>query len=81
MSKILAIEIPDEVYQTVLQTAERLGQSPEAFVSQWVVTQHQAQPSDPLDAFIGAFKSDIPDWTRRHDEYLGAALLETHDQP
>jgi hypothetical protein len=81
MSKTLSIEIPDEIYQAFLETAERLGQSPEAIVSQWIVTQHQTQSSDPLDSFIGAFKSDIPDWTSRHDEYLGATLLETHDQP
>jgi hypothetical protein len=79
MSQTLSIEIPNDIYQTVIQTANRLGQSPEAIVSQWIVTQHQTQPADPLYAFIGAFNSDIPDWTSRHDEYLGAALLETHD--
>ncbi|NJR63234.1 MAG: hypothetical protein HC769_33320 [Cyanobacteria bacterium CRU_2_1] len=81
MSKTLSIEIPDEIYQTLLQTAERLGQSPEAIVSQWIVTQHHTQSLDPLDSFIGAFKSEFPDWTSRHDEYLGVTLLETHDQP
>jgi hypothetical protein len=79
MSKTLSIELPDEVYQTLLETADRLGQSPEAIVRQWIVTQHQTQASDPLDSFIGAFNSDIPDWTSRHDDYLGATLVETHD--
>jgi hypothetical protein len=78
MSQTLSIEIPNDIYQTVIQTANRLGQSPEAIVSQWIVTQHQTQPADPLNAFIGAFSSEIPDWTSRHDEYLGAALLEAH---
>lgn len=81
MSKTLSIKLSDEVYQTLLKTAERLGQSPEAIVSQWIVTQHQTQVSDPLDSFIGAFNSEIPDWTSRHAEYLGVALLETHDKP
>lgn len=81
MSKTLSIELPDEVYQTLLQTAEQSGQSPEAIVLQWVVNQHQTQIFDPLDAFIGAFKSDKPDWTSRHDEYLGDTLLEKHDKP
>lgn len=79
MSKTLLIELPDEIYQTLLQTAEQLGQSPEAIVTQWIVNQHQTQASDPLDNFIGAFNSEIPDWTSRHDDYLSAALLETHD--
>ena len=79
MSKTLSIELSDEVYQTLLKTAEQLGQSPEAIVSQWIVTQHQTQVSDPLASFIGAFNSEILDWTSRHDEYLGVALLETHN--
>jgi hypothetical protein len=79
MSKTLSIELPDEVYQSLLQTAQRSGQSPEAIVSQWIVNQHQTPAPDPLDSFIGGFNSEIPDWTSRHDELLGAALLETHD--
>jgi hypothetical protein len=80
MSKTLSIELPDEVYQTLLQTSQQLGQSPEAMVCQWIVQQQSSQVAEPLDAFIGAFNSEIPDWTSRHDEYLGAALLETHDE-
>ena len=80
MSKTLSIELPDEVYQTLLQTSQRLGQSPEVMVCQWILNQHSSQVTEPLDAFIGAFNSDIPDWTSRHDEYLGAALLEAHDE-
>lgn len=79
MSKTLLIEIPDEIYNSLLRTAEQLGQSPEAIASQWIVNQHQA--SDPLDAFIGAFRSEIPDWTSQHDEYLGDTFLETRDKP
>jgi hypothetical protein len=31
---------------------------------------------DPLEPFIGAFSSNIPDWTSQPDKYLGQALLE-----
>ena len=31
---------------------------------------------DPLGPFIGAFSSNIPDWTSQPDKYLGQALLE-----
>lgn len=31
---------------------------------------------DPLEAYIGAFPSDIADWGEEHDKYLGAAILE-----
>jgi hypothetical protein len=80
MSKTLSIELSDEIYNTLLQTAECLGQSPEALASQWIVSQHQAYISDPVIAFIGAFRSEIPDWASRHDEYLGDSFLETHDE-
>jgi hypothetical protein len=31
---------------------------------------------DPLEPFIGAFPSDVPDWVSQHDKYLGATLTE-----
>ena len=30
---------------------------------------------DPLDKFIGAFNSGIPDWADNHDKYIGEALM------
>src|SRR5438067_7171617 len=30
---------------------------------------------DPVERVIGAFASDIPHWTARHNEYLGKAWL------
>jgi hypothetical protein len=31
---------------------------------------------DPLEKFIGAFNSEFPDWTEKHDYYLGKSLSE-----
>ncbi len=31
---------------------------------------------DPVEPFIGAFPSEVPDWSTKHDEYLGKALME-----
>jgi hypothetical protein len=31
---------------------------------------------DPVESFIGALPSDVPDWTSQHDKYLGQTLLE-----
>jgi hypothetical protein len=31
---------------------------------------------DPVEQFIGAFPSDVPDWTNEHDKYLGRAQAE-----
>jgi hypothetical protein len=32
--------------------------------------------TDPIEAFIGAFASDIPDWTTQPDQYLGQTLMK-----
>lgn len=31
---------------------------------------------DPVEPFIGALPSEVPDWTSQHDKYLGQALRE-----
>ena len=31
---------------------------------------------DPVEEFIGAFNSALPDWTEKHDVYLGKSLSE-----
>ena len=31
---------------------------------------------DPFKKFIGAFKSDVPDWADNHDKYLGEELAK-----
>ncbi len=33
---------------------------------------------DPVEQFIGAFASDVPDWTMQPDKYLGQALMDDH---
>jgi hypothetical protein len=43
---------------------------------QWLVSATEKLEDDPLEAFIGAFPSNIADWGDEHDRYLGAALLE-----
>jgi hypothetical protein len=31
---------------------------------------------DPLEQFIGAFRSDVPDWANQPDKYLGQSLMD-----
>ena len=31
---------------------------------------------DPLEPFIGAFRTDLPDWANQHDQHLGKALMD-----
>lgn len=32
---------------------------------------NQTAADDPVEKFIGAFSSNIPDWADQHDKYIG----------
>jgi hypothetical protein len=41
------------------------------------LTQYKyAAAIDPVEQFIGAFPSDVPDWSNEHDKYLGQAQAD-----
>jgi hypothetical protein len=79
MTHALTLELPEQVYETLLKTAKRQGQRPEAVAVQWLATASESQLDDPFEQFIGAFGSNVPDWADRHDEYLGTAMLPEYD--
>jgi len=72
------LELPENVYQSLLKTATQIGQQPEILAVQWLKKITQQQKTDPLEKFIGAFNSNIPDWADKHDKYLGQSLLDKH---
>lgn len=75
MGRTLTLEVPDEVYKPLLKTAEQTGQKPEELAVQWLATVVETFFNDPLEQFIGAFSSDIPDWADQHDKHLGQSLM------
>jgi hypothetical protein len=75
MTHALTLELPEQVYETLLKTAKRQGQRPEAVAVQWLATASESQLDDPFEQFIGAFSSNVPDWADRHDEYIGRGLM------
>lgn len=77
MSHTLTIEVPDNVYEPLRRAAAQSGQSPEAFITQWVSLAVQQQIDDPLEQFIGSLRSQGADWADRHDQYLGKAVADT----
>lgn len=79
MSQTLTIQIPDALYQPLLEIAQRQGVSPEEFTVQWLATSIQHFVNDPLEPFIGSVQSNRPDWTERHDQYLGENLVNDHE--
>ena len=81
MGHTLTLEVPDEAYAPLAETAKHRGSTPEELAVEWLVTAIQKAMSDPVEQFIGAFSSNIPDWADLHDEHLGQALMDPlHDQ-
>lgn len=76
MERTFIIEIPDTLYESLLLVAERAGQTPQEWVLRWLIREVQAALEDPLERFIGAFRSDVPDWSDRHDFYIGQMSLK-----
>jgi hypothetical protein len=71
MGHTLTLDIPEDVYQLLVQKAEQTGQLPETVAVQLLTTVVQPQSTDPLEQFIGAFDSQGADWADRHDANLG----------
>ena len=73
MGPELTLNLPEDVYQGLIQQAEQTGQPPEAIAVQLLVAAIQHRGDDPLEQFIGDFRGHAADWADRHDAYLGKA--------
>ena len=76
MSQTLTIRVPNDVYESLARAAEEAGQLPEALAAKWLAATAQRATDDPLDRFIGAFRSERPDWADEHDQYIGEAAAK-----
>ena len=79
MCHTLRLDVPEDVYQSLIQQAEQTGQSPEAVAVQLLASATQHRFDDPLEQFIGAFRSQNVDWADQHDAYLGKAAKGSMD--
>ena len=79
MGHTLTLDVPEEVYQSLLQQAEQTGQPLEAVAVQLLASATQHRVDDPLERFIGAFHSQDADWADQHDAYLGKAAKDSMD--
>jgi hypothetical protein len=75
MSHSLTLQIPEELYQPLIDAAERMGQTPEEVALKWLSEVAQQITDDPIEQFIGAIPSQVLDWTTQHDLYLGQNQL------
>ena len=77
MDRTLQLKVPEEIYASLVEAAQKAGQQPEAVAVQWLADAVQkVQPYDPMEQFIGAFVAppEFRDWAENHDKYLGENL-------
>jgi len=76
MSHILKLELTEDVYKPLVKNAQREGRSPEETAVEYLKSILLKLEDDPIEKFIGAYHSNVPDWADQHDNYLGQTLLE-----
>ncbi|MEC4815962.1 MAG: hypothetical protein SAK29_22215 [Scytonema sp. PMC 1069.18] len=79
MNHKLQLEIPENLYEPLVKAAANMGRTPEELALVWLATAVQQYEEDPLEQFIGAFSSHIPDWADRHDQYIVQGLVDTEN--
>ena len=57
MNYPLTLELPENVYESLVKKAKQAGKSPEVLAVQLLTTATQTLIDDPLEPFIGAFSS------------------------
>jgi hypothetical protein len=75
----ITLKLSTTLYQTLQNLATQTGRSPEEIATGLLEKDLQII-DDPVDEFIGAFQSNIPDWGENHDYYLGKQLQENHNE-
>jgi hypothetical protein len=76
MKRSLTLELPENVYEALVEKAKQAGRSPEAFAIQLLTAATQTVLDDQLEQFIGAFSRHGSDWADAHDKYLGWSVNE-----
>jgi len=73
----LTLDLPDEVYQPLVQKAQATGQTVEAVASDCLTDSvQQLTPGSRLRRWAGALDSGLSDLAARHHDYLGEALRD-----
>jgi hypothetical protein len=71
----LVLEVPESIYQPIVEEARAEGRKVEEIALERLAVKKPKQMADPLDEFVGAFRSEVPDWADNHDKYLGENLM------
>ena len=73
MGQTLRLELPETVFHSLKQEAEKQGKEPEDLAADLLVKLvGSPTENDPLEGFFGAFDSNGLDWVENHDHYLAS---------
>lgn len=76
MTHSLTLELPERVYNNLVEKASMNGKGVEEFVADDIISRdYPKYGEDPLDRLIGTLDTDVPDWGTNHDKYIGEAIL------
>ena len=75
MGHALVLELPEEIYQPLIKTAQESGDTPEQVATNWLIAAIRQNWNDPVEKFIGVFGVTLS-WTDQHDLYLGQELFK-----
>lgn len=79
MSTTLAIQLPDELQEQLLQRAKKMNMSLEGLVLQSLtelVSSPDPDEFDPILPLLGTLTAEVNDIGENHDRYIGSALQE-----
>ncbi len=76
MTHSLVLEVPESIYQPIVEEAETEGRKVEEIALERLAVKKPQTMAHPLDEFVGAFRSDVPDWADNHNKYLGEELAK-----
>ncbi len=86
MSRTIELEIPDALHDRLEEAAAREGKTPQSvfvrLLESYLSSKPRARPApedDPLLKLAGVIDSNVTDVGSRHDDYIGQALLDSHD--
>ncbi|HSH78836.1 MAG TPA: hypothetical protein VLA19_09935 [Herpetosiphonaceae bacterium] len=74
MGHTIQLEVPEDVYASLVRSGRQTGREPEAVAADLLATASRSLVDDPVERFIGAFPSNVADWGEEHDKYLGRAI-------
>jgi hypothetical protein len=81
MPATFTIEVSDELWECLRQTAAQQGKTPEAVAADYLANLASKLPAGAVRRWAGAWASDVPDASLRHDDYLGQALHQQLGEP